>query len=86
MSRPPLRLIDGLREQAEEAAGECLSLRTEVLGFVDSAWPHLSALERMAVELGPVALRHTLAIGGMLRRLETQYRPAGEPDALAVAS
>jgi hypothetical protein len=86
MSRPPLRLIDTLRDRADEAEGECLSLRAEVLALIDSAWPHLSALERMAVELGPIALRHALAIGGMLRRLEAQYRPVSEPDEMDVAA
>lgn len=58
---------------AERCASEELrAVRAEILQFVDAAWPHLSALERMAAELGPVALRHALAIGSLLTRLERQ--------------
>lgn len=71
--RPSGRGRQPAAAEAERSAhDELTALRADVLAFVDNAWPHLSALERMAAELGPVALRHALTLGSLLTRLEHQ--------------
>ncbi len=59
-------------ERERTATEDLVATRCDVLEFVDAAWPHLSALERMAAELGPVALRHALILGSLLAGLEHQ--------------
>lgn len=67
-------VVEELRDVRDELTAHC----EEAIEFVDAAWPHVSALERMAVELGPVALRHALALGYLLARYERRHLPAEE--------
>ena len=71
--------VERLRDQRDELTAHC----AEALGFVDAAWPHVSALERMAIEIGPEALRHAVALGRLLDRYERHH--LGDEDAPALA-
>ncbi len=74
-----------LRVRYADTRDELTAHCAEALALVDEAWPHVSALERMAIELGPLALRHTIALGRLLARYEARHRAPDDPAAEAVA-
>lgn len=83
--RPSKVRLAELQERAEEAEDDLTAHCAEALQFVDAAWPHVSALERMAVEIGPIALRHALALGALLTSYERRHLP-DDPQPAAVAA
>lgn len=54
-------------------------LHEEALALVATARPHVDALRRAAIELGPVALGHANALAYLLARHERQHEPDGDP-------
>jgi hypothetical protein len=67
-------IVEELRDVRDELTAHC----EEAIAFVDAAWPHVSALERMAIELGPVALKHALSLGGLLAGYERRHLPVDD--------
>lgn len=76
--RPSIIRLEDYRQREAEARDELSAHCEEALRFVDRAWPHVSALERMAQELGPIALKHALTLGSLLASYE--HRHVGAPD------
>jgi hypothetical protein len=70
------RAVEELRDNRDEL----IAHRAEALKLVDDAWPHVSALQRVAVEIGPLALKHALELGRLLRSYERRHSP--EPPAI----
>jgi hypothetical protein len=83
--RPSKARLAELTEQAQDARDELAAHCKEALDFVDAAWPHLSALERMAIELGPEALRHSRILAGLLASYERRHLPEDDTP-MAVAA
>lgn len=74
-------VVEELRDLRDELAAHC----EEALAFCDRAWDHVSALERVATEIGPAALKHAIALGMLLASYERRHL-SDEPDPVEVAA
>jgi hypothetical protein len=91
VTAPLLVLRQGRGRQPEEIErlrdldAELTAHNAEALALVRAAGPHLSALVRMAQELGPIALKHALSLNGLLQSYERRHQD-DEPEPLELAA